>query len=125
VAKEFLLSQGLESAQINPEQVIIWNPDVIFLRGTVAQLLEDHAGLEATTAVKEGNVYQIFGPYICHDLIQLVVETYYMAKLLHPDEFYDLDVEYEANRMFEEVYGADDLYNKVQEARGVELYRWE
>jgi iron complex transport system substrate-binding protein len=125
VAKEFLLSQGLESAQINPEQVIIWNPDVIFLRGTVAQLLEDHAGLEATTAVKEGNVYQIFGPYICHDLIQLVVETYYMAKLLHPDEFYDLDVEYEANRMFEEVYGTNDLYNKVQEARGVELYRWE
>jgi len=128
VAKEFLLSQGLESAQINPEQVIIWNPDVIFLGCTgdsVTKLLETHPGLEATNAVKEGNVYQIFGPHFCHDLIQLVVETYYMAKLLHPDEFHDLDVEDEANRMFEEVYGAEDLYNKVQEARGLELYRWE
>ena len=128
VAKEYLLSQGLESAQINPEQVIIWNPDVIFLgcRGElVATLLEVHPGLEATNAVKEGNVYQIFGPMWCHDQIQLVVETYYMAKLLHPDEFHDFDVEDEANRMFEDVYGAEDLYNKVQEARGLELYRWE
>ena len=131
VAKEHLLSHGLESAQINPEQVIIWNPDVIFggLKGDfderVAKLLEVHPGLELTKAVKEGKVYPVFGPYICHDLIQLLAETYYMAKLLHPDRFQDLDVEKEANKMFKEVYGADDLYNKVQEARGLELYRWE
>lgn len=60
-----------------------------------------------------------------HDLVKLVVETYYMAKLLHPNEFHDLDVETEANIMFEEVYGVEDLYNKMQEARGLELYRWE
>ena len=128
VAKEYLLSQGLEFAQINPEQVIVWDPDVILLGSSgesVAKLLETHPGLEATTAVKEGKVYQIIGPMRWHDQIQLVVETYYMAKLLHPDEFYDLDVEAEANSMFEEVYGAEDLYNKVQEARGLELYRWE
>ena len=128
VAKEYLLSHGLESAQINPEQVIIWNPDVIFLGCTgesVAKLLEVHHGLEVTKAVKEGKVYQIFGPMFCHDLIQLLVETHYMAKLLHPDKFQDLNVEKEANRMFKEVYGADDLYNKVQEGRGLELYRWE
>ena len=128
VAKEYLLSHGLESAQINPEQVIIWNPDVIFLGCTgdyVAKLLEVHHGLEVTKAVKEGKVYTIFGPYFCHDLIQLLAETYYMAKLLHPDKFQDLNVEKEANKMFKEVYGADDLYNKVQEGRGLELYRWE
>ena len=131
VAKEYLLSHGLESAQIDPEQVIIWNPDVIFggLKGDfdecVAQLLETHRGLELTKAVKEGRVYSVFGPMFSRDLIQLVAETYYMAKLLHPDKFQDLDVEKEANRMFKEVYGADDLYNKVQEARGLELYRWE
>ena len=124
VAKEYLLSHGLESAQINPEQVIVWNPDVIFLNRP-ANLLEVHPGLEVTKAVKEGDVYQIFGPSYCHDLIQLVVETYYMAKLLHPDRFQDLDVEMESNRMLKEVYGADDLYNRVQEARGVEFYRWE
>jgi iron complex transport system substrate-binding protein len=55
VAKEYLLSHGLESAQIDPEQVIIWNPDVIFggLKGDfderVTQLLETHSGLELTT----------------------------------------------------------------------------
>jgi len=131
VAKEYLLSHGLMSAQIDPEQVIIWNPDVIFggFKGDfderVAQLLETHPGLELTKAVKEGRVYSVFGPANSRDLIQLVAETYYMAKLLHPDKFQDLDVEKEANRMFKEVYGADDLYNKVQEARGVELYRWE
>ncbi|RLG34776.1 hypothetical protein DRN97_01585 [Methanosarcinales archaeon] len=128
VAKEYLISHGLYSAQINPEQVIAWNPDVIFLGGSgkaVAKLLEVHPGLEVTKAVKEGKVYQIFGPYVCWDLIQMPVETYYMAKLLHPDRFQDLDVEKEANRMFKEVYGVDDLYNKVQEARGLELYRWE
>ena len=128
VAKEYLISHGLYSAQINPEQVIAWNPDVIFLGCSgdrVAQLFEIHPGLEVTKAVKEGRVYQIFGPSVCWDLIQLVVETYYMAKLLHPDKFQDLDVEKEANKMFKEVYGADDLYNKVQEARGLELYRWD
>ena len=128
VAKEHLQSYGLASAQINPEQVLVWNPDVIFLGCTgdrVAKLLETHPGLGETKAVKEGRVYQIFGPYCCWDLIQMPVETYYMAKLLHPDRFQDLDVEKEANRMLKEVYGADDLYNKVQEARGLELYRWE
>jgi iron complex transport system substrate-binding protein len=128
VAKEYLLSHGLAAAQIDPEQVIIWNPDVIFLGCTgerVAQLLETHPGLELTKAVKEGKVYTIFGPAYAWDLIQLVSETYYMAKLLHPDRFQDLDVEKEANRMFKEVYGADNLYNKVAEARGLELYRWE
>ena len=125
VAKEYLLSRGLTSAQINPEQVIVWNPDVIFAGASVAKLLEVHPGLEVTKAVKEGKVYQIFGPYHAWDLIQVVAETYYIAKILHPDKFQDLDVEKEANKMFKEVYGADDLYNKVQEARGVELYRWE
>ena len=132
VAKEHLLSHGLYSAQINPEQVIAWDPDVIFggFKGKtfderVAHLQGTHPSLEVTKAVKEGKVYSIFGPYIGWGLIQLVAETYYMAKLLHPDKFQDLNVEKEANRMFKEVYGADDLYNKVQEARGVELYRWE
>jgi iron complex transport system substrate-binding protein len=128
VAKEYLLSLGLRYAQINPEQVIIWNPDVIFLGCTgehMAKFSETHPGLEVTKAVKEGKVYTVFGPYQSHNLIQMVAETYYMAKLLHPDKFQDLDVEKEANKMFKEVYGADDLYNKVQEARGLELYRWE
>ena len=131
VAKEYLISYGLTFAQIDPELVIAWNPDVIFGRfkgdfdERVAELLETHPGLEVTKAVKEGKVYAIFGPYVCWDLIQLVVETYYMAKLLHPDKFQDLDVEKEANKMFKEVYGADDLYNKVQEVRGLELYRWD
>ena len=128
VAKEYLLSHGLTYAYIDPEQVIVWNPDVIFLGCTgdyVAQLFEIHPGIEVTKAVKEGRVYQIFGPWFCWDLIQMVVETYYMAKLLHPDKFQDLDVEKEANKMFKEVYGVDDLYNKVQEARGLELYRWD
>jgi iron complex transport system substrate-binding protein len=124
VAKEYLLSHGLWYAQIDPEQVIVWNPDVIFL-SRPAELLEVHPGLELTKAVKEGKVYTIFGPATCWDLIQLPVETYYMAKLLYPDRFQNLDVEKEANKMFKEVYGADDLYNKVQEARGIELYRWE
>lgn len=128
MAKEYLQSQGLETAQIHPEQVIIWDPDVIFLGCSgdrVAQLLEEHPCIDETTAVKEGRVYQIFGPMNSHDLVKLVVETYYMAKLLHPNEFHDLDVETEANIMFEEVYGVEDLYNKMQEARGLELYRWE
>ena len=125
VAKEYLQLYGLASAKMSTEQVIVWNPDVIFLGGDVVKLLRRHPGIEVTKAVKEGKVYQIFGPATCWDLIQMSVETYYMAKLLHPDRFQDLDVEKEANRMLKEVYGADDLYNKVQEARGRELYRWE
>lgn len=125
VAEEYLREHDLQYAEIDPEYVLHLDPDVIFLGGTVDELIEAHPGLEATSAVKKGQVYQLFGPSVKRELIQVVAETYYIAKILHPDLFQDLDVEKEANKMFKEVYGVDDLYNKVQEARGRELYRWE
>jgi iron complex transport system substrate-binding protein len=130
VAKDFVISQDLWSARdIDPEKVLEWAPDVIIFGGsggsTFADVLKAHPGLEATKAAKEGRIYQIFGPNFYHDLIQLVTETEYLAKLLHPDKFQDLDVEKEGNKMFKEVYGVDDLYNKVEEVRGLELYHWD
>ncbi len=46
-----------------------------------------------------------------------------MAKLFHPGEFADMDVEAEGNGILEEVYGADGIWTEMTEL--CDLHTWE
>ena len=129
VAKDQVLSSG--SSIVSKEQIIDWNPDMILLHGgsktnqwdlSVEDILAD-PDLQPVNAVKTENVYYTKGYMIGWDPATGLTETYYMAKLFHPDEFEDLDVEAENNEILERFYGADGLYTWLLE--NYDFQRWD
>ncbi len=117
------------SVTVSKEQVIAWNPDVILIHGPTAphslsieEVLSD-PDLQTINAVKNEQVYYTKGHFIGWDPATGLVEAFYMAKLFHPDEFEDLDVEAEGNTILERFYGVEGLYTWMLE--NSDLHRWE
>jgi iron complex transport system substrate-binding protein len=107
------------SVNIALEQIIAWDPDYILIANSAAgnntglDFIKDSPELSSIAAVKDGNVYNCFSPH-CRgtppdrNLMNMV----YMAKLLHPNEFKDLDVEKECNEIFKAFLGVDGVFTE-------------
>ena len=117
------------SITVSKEQVIAWDPDFILIHGPSAPhtlSIEDvllDPDLQTVNAVKNRDVYYTKGHFIGWDPATGLTEAFYMAKLFHPDEFEDLDVEEKCNEILKEVYKADGLYTWLLE--NTDLHRWE
>ena len=118
---------------VSKERIIAWNPDTIVIHrvptskshvwgNSVEEVLAD-PDLQSINAVKDKKVYYTKGFCAGWDPATGVTETFYLAKLFHPDEFEDLDIEEEGNTILERFYGVDGIYTEV--ADRCELYRWE
>ncbi len=95
--------------EVTKEQIIEWNPDVIFIHGykgksAVDEILSNPA-LQQVKAVKDGRVYGLFGPYIGYDPKTIIVDLYWAAKVLYPDKFRDVDVIKKGEEVFKFFYG--------------------
>lgn len=115
------VSKELEAgnrSQINYEQLMSWNPDVIFIDhggmndgDTVEELREEIMSdpvYSALTAVKNEEVYLSPSGVFYWDMgIQKILLVMNMAKILHPDEFADLDMEAEVMTFYEIFFGYD------------------
>jgi iron complex transport system substrate-binding protein len=135
VAKDLVSAdkkEGLSTVvlDVSKERIINWNPDIVLIHSfskdplnSVEKVLSDPT-LQTVGAVKEGHVYYTKGWYIGWDPASGLAETFYLAKLFHPDVFEDLDVEERGNDIFEEFYGADGLYTWMLDSVG-NYYRWE
>ena len=127
VAKECI---GGYAVTVSKEQIIKWNPDVILMGSNPSKVhpisIEDvlsDPDLQSVNAVKNKKVYYTKGCMMGWDPATVTVESFYFAKLFHPDKFKDLDVEMEDNEILEKFYGVDGLYTEM--AEGCDLYRWE
>jgi len=108
--------------QVSKEQVIKWNPDVIFVHRTVGEsnstyikpddILAD-PDLKSIKAVQNGAVYNTRTFLFGWDPAIGVVECFYMAKILHPEKFADLNVEKVGNEILKEVYGTDGIWTSI------------
>jgi len=135
-AKKF--SKGERGIIVSREHILKWNPDVIFVSRyqkqawhtdgstkpipvTTGDVIADPL-LQSIEAIKNKRVY--YTTAFCNWWPQqrALAQVLYMAKLLHPELFTDLDVEREGNRIFKRFYGADSLYTEM--ARDLELYSW-
>ena len=113
------------TTDISVEQLIKWNPDVLFVcfsewnkrRLTVEQVLADPR-LQTVNAVKTGSVYYITGCCMWDITQRLITNSMYMAKMFYPDEFKDLDLEKEGNEVFERFYGVDGLWTEMADNLG-------
>ena len=116
------VAKGISGGKVSKEQIIAWNPDIIIIAHSFGSTLEEmndvervllDPDLQLINAVKNESVYFTIYPY-CLGTPQdkNLVATMYLAKLLHPDKFKDLDVEEEGNKIMKRFLGVDGLFSE-------------
>ena len=106
---------------IDVEQVLSWDPDIIFLDFNGMNLInEDYAKnpdyYNSLTAVQEGKVYsQISFRSYASNLDTALADAYYAACVIYPEQFADIDPVQKADEIFEMLLGAT-AYADLKEA---------
>ena len=106
---------------IDLEQVLSWDPDIIFLDFNGMSLInEDYATnpdyYNALTAVQEGKVYsQISFRSSASNLETALADAYYAACIIYPEQFADIDPVEKAGEIFEMLLGTNP-YDDLKEA---------
>jgi len=118
------VAEGAEGYEINVavEQIIAWNPDYIFVAcstpedAEVINWIMESPDLQSIAAVQTGNVYNCFYPH-CRGRPpdRSLLNMIYMAKVLHPEEFKDVDLEAEGNGIFEAFLGVDGVFTEYSD----------
>ena len=106
---------------IDLEQVLQWDPDVIFVDFNGMNLIKDDYAknpdyYNSLTAVKEGKVYsQIPFRSSASNLETALADAYYAACTMYPDQFKDVDPIDKAGEIFEMLLGTNP-YAQLKEA---------
>ena len=106
---------------IDLEQVLSWNPDIIFLDFNGMDLINaDYAKnpdyYHALTAVQNGKVFsQVSFRSYASNLDTALADAYYAACILYPEQFADIDPVAKAGEIFEMLLGANP-YEDLKEA---------
>ena len=115
---------------IDLEQVLSWDPDIIFVDFNGLNLInedyaENAAFYNALTAVQEGKVYsQISFRSSASNLETALADAYYAACVIYPEQFQDVDPVAKAQEIFEMLLGANpyaDLKEAGYEFRPIEI----
>ena len=104
---------GNDGFEIDPEQIILWDPDIIFLDPGNMDIVNeeyrsDPAYFNSLRAVRNGNVYTMpstnsAGPNITY----LLMNAYYAGKVLFPDEFSNVDFRGKSSEIMQMMLGLD------------------
>jgi iron complex transport system substrate-binding protein len=131
VAQSLLPSYlGTIGTVITLEQIVKWDPDIILVQGsflprerqvTVEGILGD-SRLGSVKAVRNNRVHYTLGFWYWWDPAGVLAETLYLAGLFHPDKFGGLDLEQEANAIFEVFYGKKDVFTAL--AKVLDFHEW-
>ena len=106
---------------IDPEQVLAWDPEVIFVDFNGLDLInEDYAKnpdfYNALTAVQNGRVYsQISFRHCASNLETALADAYYTGCVMYPDAFADIDPAEKADEIFTKLLGRP-VYGELEEA---------
>ena len=104
------------------EQVLKVDPDYIFVDTSNLDLVkqqyaENPAFYNSLTAVKENRVFSQISFRFCATNVELALaDMYYMATVIYPEAFADVDPVEKANEIFKMFLGADDFYSTLNEA---------
>ena len=118
------ISDGVNGVMVDKEIIIDWNPDYIMLDCGGVNLVkldyeENPNYYEELSAYKNGNIYQYPSSTSYYTNVEIsLVNSYYVASLLYPEEFSDIDFEYKANEIFEFFLGEKEYLEEL-EAFGV------
>ena len=116
------LSSTMGALLVDKEQILEWDPQYIFFdSGGVGLVRTDYNETPDfylhLTATQEGNLYQYPSStsYYSNNEIP-IVNAYYVASLLYPEQFADIDFEDKANEIFSFFLGADNYLSELEAA---------
>jgi len=116
------MSSTFGALLVDKEQILGWNPQYIFFDsggvGLVNVDYKENPGFYAQLeAVQNGNLHQYPSStsYYSNNEIP-IVNAYYVASLLYPEQFKDIVFEQKANEIFKFFLGADDYLSKLEAA---------
>lgn len=106
------------SLSIDPEQLLAWDPEIIFIDAGGLQLVKDDykkdpAVYRSLSAVKEGEVYSLI-PYNWYwtNIDTAIADAYYAGKVLYPERFADIDPVEKADEIYRFLLGKP-VYEKM------------
>ncbi|HJJ42608.1 MAG TPA: ABC transporter substrate-binding protein [Methanocorpusculum sp.] len=122
VAGDIGFSQTIGYAEIAKEQLLEWDPDIIFIDlstlhakggGAIHELKTDRS-YQQLTAVKNGQVYTV-NPHtsFCVNFETTLANAYYIGKILYPEQFTDIDPAEKADEIYKYVDGGA-VYNQLK-----------
>ena len=115
---------------VDLEQVLAWDPDLIFVDFNGRDLIKEDYGknpdyYQSLTAVQNGNVYsQISFRDCASNLETALVDAYYAACVMYPEQFRDIDPVAKTGEIFEKLLGTNpyaDLKEAGYEFRPVKI----
>lgn len=111
---------GSNGFEVDPEKIIEWDPDIIFLDpGNMDLVNAEYSAnpgyFESLRAVQEDNVYTMpssnsAGPNITY----LLMNAYFAGKVLFPEEFSDIDFRAKSSEIMEKMLGRD-FFQEMEE----------
>jgi len=111
-------SEG-DEINVGVEQIIAWDPEYILVscngpeNKDAVDFIRESPELQSIAAVQNENVYNCFYPH-CRGMPmeKSLLNMVYMAKVLHPDEFKDLNLEEEGNKIMKAFLGVDGVFSE-------------
>ena len=95
-----------QNPEVSIEQIIRWNPDILFIWGSSRYGRQEILGnpqWQAVAAVRSKRVYKM--PVWSTWSPRLAPEALWMAAKLYPDAFGEVDVMQEIDSFYHDVYG--------------------
>lgn len=107
---------------VDKEQILGWNPDMIFLDSGGVKLVKKDAQdkpdfYAKLAAFTNGRVYQYPSSTAYYSNLEIpLANSYYVASLLYPQQFKDIDINKKANEIFKFFLGADDYMSVLEQS---------
>lgn len=111
---------GNDGFEVDLEQIIAWDPDIVFLDPSNMDLVNDEYAnnpgfFDSLRAIQEGQVYTMpstnaAGPNVTY----LLINAYYAGTVLYPEQFADINLEEKAGEIMELMLG-EDFFDQMQE----------
>ena len=116
------LVSHVKGTYIDKEQLMVWNPDVLFIDESGLSIVEKDLGkntaLHGLNAVKNNKMFTLL-PYnnyaVNYELV--LVNAWYVGKILYPRNFSDIDIESKTNEILK-VFFNNRIYNELAESLG-------
>ena len=105
---------------IDKEQIIGWDPDVIFFDYSGVTLVNEDYKTNPDfythlTAVDNGNLYRYPNSTYYYSNLEIpIVNCYYVASIVYPEQFGDVNFEDRANEIFKFFLGTDNYLSELE-----------
>ncbi len=100
---------GLEHAMVSREKLVQWNPDIVFVDSQGYSLVEkdlEGAEYQGLDALKDDKMYGILPyNYYTTNYATVLANTYYIGKIIYPDNFSDIEPQEKADEIYTRFVG--------------------